>query len=492
MSALVPENDPPVAELQARLRPLGDDGWPGEPERTIVIVPSLNVGGEVMVRHQRTLPALEQRFLYLLFLLARPGMRAVLVTSDEVAEPVLDYALSLVPEPGRASARERLEAIAIGDPAPRGLAEKLLERPDLVARVREAAGDPGQAFIAPFSVRRPERDLAVELGLPLYCADSRFLAYGTKVGSRRVFAEAGVHHPRGREEIGSAEEVAAAICELRAQPGAASAVVVKQNDAVYGEGNAVLDLSVLPPAGDPAERAGVAALVAGLGDAYLAGLAADPGIVEEMVDGVISSPSAQPRTIAGGEAGIRSVHEQVLGGELGQTFSGSRFPANPAYGPLIAAEAEKVRALLAAQGVVGRFGVDFVVGEGADGYEASAIEVNLREGGTTHPFGSLYLLTGARYDMDDGRARTPEGVEKAYVSSDDLESEALVGCPPQRLVEAVAAKGAGWDPATGTGAVLHMLAALEHEGRFGVTAIGDGPDHAEEVYAHVEEVARGV
>jgi len=88
-----------------------------------------------------------------------------------------------------------------------------------------------------------------------------------------------------------------------------------------------------------------------------------------------------------GDLEVLSTHDQVLGGRSGGSFLGSRFPANCAYGPLIASEAEKIGQRLASLGVLGRFAVDFVVVRGDnDEWQSYAIEINLRLGGTTHPF----------------------------------------------------------------------------------------------------------
>ena len=48
------------------------------------------------------------------------------------------------------------------------------------------------------------------------------------------------------------------------------------------------------------------------------------------------------------------------------------------------------------RGVLGRFGVDFVSVRQGDGWRNYAIEINLRKGGTTHPFLMLQFLTGGR------------------------------------------------------------------------------------------------
>jgi hypothetical protein len=474
------------AEIQARLRPLADDGWPGEPERTVVVCPSLDVDPDMLARHEQTLDAYEQRFLYLLFMLKRPGIRIVMLSSQAIPEPILDYYLGLVPAPGNETARERLTLISAERGGTSPLAEKVLDDPALIERIRSAAGGPEDAFIAPYMVRRSERDLALALGLPVYCPDHRFERFGTKVGSRRLFRKAGVALPPGREEIGTREQLRDAIAELRAEPDPPEALVVKHNDAVYGEGNAILRLGDLPAPGSAEEPAALAELVDSLGDEYLEKLAADPGIVEELVPGEITSPSAQVRTIADGEAGLVSTHDQILGGEHGQTFTGASFPADRAYGPAIAAEAEQLRSRMSELGVVGRFGVDFVCARRADGWECVAIEINLREGGTTHPFGALYFLTDARYDPSSGVCTTPEGDPKHYVASDLLVDERLIGCTATEVIDAVEAAGLGWDAGAGRGAVLHMLGSLELEGKCGATVIADSAEQAAADYGRLQ------
>ena len=67
---------------------------------------------------------------------------------------------------------------------------------------------------------------------------------------------------------------------------------------------------------------------------------------------------------------------------------------------------------LARQGVIGRFAVDFVSVRNTDGVWTSyAIELNLRKGGTTHPFLTLQFLTDGCYDASSGLFLTAEGRE---------------------------------------------------------------------------------
>ena len=93
-----------------------------------------------------------------------------------------------------------------------------------------------------------------------------------------------------------------------------------------------------------------------------------------------------------------STHDQVLGGPTGQSYLGARFPADTAYGPAIMREAAKVARRFARDGVIGRFALDFVVVRTQGGeWRPYAIEVNLRKGGTTHPFLTLQYLTDGRF-----------------------------------------------------------------------------------------------
>ena len=111
------------------------------------------------------------------------------------------------------------------------------------------------------------------------------------------------------------------------------------------------------------------------------------GIVEEFVPGAIKqSPSAQFRIDPVGRIGAVSTHDQVLGGANGQIFLGCRFPGDGAYRLEIQTRSAKVARVLAGKGVLGRFGVDFISVKDAGSWRHLAIEINLRKGGTTHPF----------------------------------------------------------------------------------------------------------
>ncbi len=483
MAIVEHDDDVAFAALQARLRPFPQVTDPREAEqRTVLAIPSLSYGEQVLGLHTNELDALEERFLYLVFALRRPRARLVVVTSRPIRPDVVDYYLRLIPEVP--DARKRLHLLSPDDGSVRPLSTKLLERRDLIAELAQLAGGGDRAFIMPFNVRAPERDLALALDVPIYGIDSRFERFGTKTGSRRLFEAAGVPHPRGVNAIRTRAELCDALIALRAwRPGLESAVV-KHDDAVYGEGNQVIRLRDLPPPGTSEERAAIDVRLRSLPPDYMQTLAAG-GIVEEMISGEIRSPSVQLRILPGGKPLVISTHDQVLGGTAGQSFVACTFPAASEYAAVVVHEARKVGQYLALQGVMGRFGVDFIVARGEDGWEPFALEINLREGGTSHPYGALWLLTDGALDDAKVAYRTPAGQPKYYFATDRLGDPAYRKITLKRFLAAAQDERVGWDAQTQTGAMFHMLSLLESQGRLGVTAVADEPDAAQHLYLRV-------
>jgi hypothetical protein len=228
---------------------------------------------------------------------------------------------------------------------------------------------------------------------------------------------------------------------------------------------------------------------AALGDVstYFEHLEREGGVVEAMVSGAtVRSPSVQLRITPLGAVELLSTHDQILGGDSGQIFLGSRFPADPAYARLISESAARVGAVLAERGVLGRFALDYVVVQKPDGsWEEHAIEINLRKGGTTHPFLTLQFLSDGQYDAERAVFVAPDGKEKHYVASDHVEIEGLEVFRPQDLLDLALLHDYHFDQVRQTGVVFHMLSAMPTHGFVGVTCIENSSSKAEELYEQV-------
>ena len=468
-----------------------------QPDESIVVVPSVTPDA---THTGATLQALEERLLFLLLLLRKPRMRVIYVTGRRVPESVVDYYLSLLPGVIPRQARARLHMVATHDGSTRSLAEKLLERPRVLAEIRALIPNPARSHLVPYTTSTLERDLALTLGVPLYGADPELLPFGTKTGCRRLFAEADVPHPIGFEDIHDVADAVDALARMRAAKPAVTDAIVKLNDGVAGRGNAVVDLRELPAPGSADERAALGGRVEAMAfeasdvllSRYLAQLAQDGGIVEERVGGVeLRSPSVQLRVTPLGEVELLSTHDQLLGGPSGQTYLGCRFPADFGYARTITQEAAKIGERLAREGVLGRFAVDFVVvRDRTDAWTPYAIELNLRKGGTTHPFLTLQFLTDGTYDAATALFTAPSGREKHLVATDHLEDDLLRGLGIDDLFDIAVRHRLHFDQARQTGVVFHMMGALAELGRVGLTAVGDSRDQADATYRRAERVLR--
>ena len=477
--------------LQAKLVPL----WKSiqamsQDPQTIVVIPSMSLDAGVI--SGAAMQAYEERFLFLLLLLRQPRAEMVYVTSQPIHPSIIDYYLELLPGVISSHARRRLHLLSPEDSSPKPLSAKLLERPRLIEQIRGLIRDRDRAHMVPYNTTTMEMGVALRLGIPMYGADPRFFPLGGKSGCRRLFAEEGVPHPIGIEGLSGFEEVAGAIAALRAKKPGMKAALLKQNEGVSGEGNAAVDLKGLPEPGAAGEREGIRERLknlkfemAGLSyDAYVAKFRERGGVVEELIVGKdFRSPSVQLRVTPLGVVELLSTHDQLLGGPSGQSYVGCRFPADTEYAPAITREAAKIGRRLAKEGVIGRFALDFVVVRNEKNeWDVYAIELNLRKGGTTHPFLTLQFLTDGRYDPETAIFTAPTGRRKFFVASDHVSSPLYRAFTTDDLFDIVVRRGLHFDQTRQTGVIFHMMSALAENGSVGLTSVGDSHEEADSLY----------
>ena len=461
----------------------------------LVVVPSVSLELQVP---PSVLQMYEERMLFLLLLLRKPGVHITYLTSMPVRAEIVDYYLGLLPGVIHAHARRRLRLMAVQDATDRPLTRKILDRPRLIDRVRRRLLKPEATHLVPYTTSVLERDLAIRLGIPMFGADPRVAHLGSKSGGRRIFRDEGVAVPLGAEDLATVEECVEALASLRRERPDLERAVVKLNDGVSGEGNAEVDLTGLPQSGSSGETAALRERFESMRfdlptmtlERFMEEMADRRGVVEERLRGdEIRSPSAQARITPLGEVQILSTHDQLLGGASGQSYLGARFPADPAYSARIAADTGKVGERLAREGVVGRFAVDFVaVKNDAGDWNCSAIEINLRKGGTTAPYLILEYLVRGEYDWQQSHYVAPDGDHKYYVGDDHVEIPALKGMYLEDIFDVVVRADLHYDHARQTGVVFHMMSAVTEQGRMGLTAIADSPEAAEDLWRRTCEL----
>jgi hypothetical protein len=412
----------------------------------------------------------------------------VYVTSQPVHPMILEYYFQFLAGIPASHARARLTLLCADDASPRSLTEKILERPRLVERIRAGILDKERTYLTVFNSTPLERKLAVLLGVPLNGVDPNLIHLGTKSGSRKVFREAGIELPPGFEDLRTEHDIETSLHELRQQRPGLKRAVVKLNDSFSGEGNAIFRY----PEGDARQALHGAMQTVEFSvptetpEVYYDKFARMGGVVEEFVEGAEKhSPSAQLRVSPKGEVVLLSSHDQILGGPSGQIFLGCRFPAHDEYRKKVQEAGIRIGEVLARHGVVSRFAVDFLVSRETshEAWKLQALEINLRMGGTTHPYLALQFLTGGQLDAESGLYLSPTGHAKHYRATDNLRSEAYRGLLPEDLIEILTINKLHYSHGTESGVLFHLIGALSEFGKLGLTAIANSREETDELYA---------
>jgi pheganomycin biosynthesis PGM1-like protein/ATP-grasp domain-containing protein len=483
-------------ELQRHLVPLVSTVFPDRhAEQTVVVIPSMSLPREELLKLVGA-NQYEERLLCLLMLLRQPRTRIVYVTSQPIAPAIIDYYLHLLPGIPFSHARRRLTLLSCYDSSRDTLTEKILGRPRLLEHIRAAIGSDRPAHITCFNATPAERTLAVRLGIPLYACDPDLRHLGTKSGSREVLRRAGVAVPLGFEHLRNTSDIVDALAELKRREPMMRRAVIKLNDGFSGEGNATFCYDAAPAGASLtswiAEHLPTRARFVAPSEnweQYAAKFAGMGGIVEAFLDGdETRSPSVQCRVDPLRHAAIISTHDQLLDSSSGQVYLGCTFPTDTAYSAEVHDAGIRVARELASEGVIGRFGVDFVSVRRGDRWETTAIEINLRKGGTTHPFLMLQYLTDGTYDAAATSYRTATGRPCCYYASDNLVSAQYIGLTPDDLIEIAVENDLHFDGASQSGVVFHLIGALSEFGKVGTVCIGENRATAEALFRRTVDV----
>ena len=320
----------------------------------------------------------------------------------------------------------------------------------------------------------------------MYGADPKHFHFGTKTGCRRLFAEEGVPHPIGRERPALDRRCwSRAIAAMRAeQARARAASLVKLNEGVSGEGNASVDLARPAGPGAAGEREAIGARLremqfeTAVADARPLPGQAQPSAAASSRSGSPATSSAARASSCGSRRSGRSSccrrTTSCSAGRAARPISAAASPPTPSTRPAITREAAKVGARLAAEGVIGRFALDFVT---------------VRSGTALGPVRDRDQPAQGRHDapVPDApvphrrhlrpRARRLHRAERAARSTSSRATTSRIaayrGLTPDDLFDIVVRHGLHFDQSRQTGVVFHMMAALARSGWIGMTAVGD-------------------
>ena len=470
------------AQFEALQRDRLPEAWmadlPGSTvPHVLVTLPSFDLDRAVYDHYGDRVPPLENRYLFALLRAREPATEVVCLSSLPVPDAILDGYLSLLAPSERSRVLARSRLVCADDPSWRPLAEKLLDRGDVVDTLRSYVRE-RPAILEPWNVGPAEEELSVALGIPANGTGTSHSHLATKSNGRQLLRAAGVDVPEGTEDVTAPADVVAAVRRLVRFRPLVREVVVKLDDSVAGDGNVRVPVTTVTDSADDLQATDD---VSRLLPPWYVDVLKRGGIVEQLIEGdEFRSPSAQAAIAPDGKVTVIGTHEQRLGGANGQVFEGATFPADPDYASLLGRQTHQVGLQLARNGAVGRFSVDFVATRRSSGgrWDLYGIEINLRKGGTTHTLGLLRLLRGGHYDAEQGQYADVSGRPVCYAATDNLVRPEWVSRSPAEVRQRVSDAGLDYNRTTGVGVVLHLLDCLEVDGRMGYTAMAESADEA--------------
>jgi pheganomycin biosynthesis PGM1-like protein len=416
---------------------------------------------------------------------AESDLAIVTILAPRLGTGVNDYLSGLLP-PG--DHRYRHALVEIDDARDCHLSEKLLKNPEIIERLRSTvnlARQRGHQIegLSCYSSSVRMAELADCLAVELIDAAPELLRWGTKSGSRQVFRTTGIMHPAGSYQVDvTLDGLASTLNDLTLKHGHGSWIVKADDGFGSGHGNAVIDTARLPsPLSASTVAVALEPCAAQISAVEFGRRIVGTGVVVEQL--VIAGPGdslrypsalGYLRRVPGGgvKATLLAVHDQVLG-QAGD-FNGCRFPAHPGYRLQAATTAAVVLDHLAALGVTGHVGVDFIAVMGSDGRGASALyaaEINVRQTGTTHPHQAVRALVPGTWTAG-GTMINAFGHDVCYAATDSIISPRYRGVSVAELIDALCqSSGIAFDPDKGIGVIPHLWSSLETCGKIGATFV---------------------
>ena len=408
---------------------------------SVVVVPSMTLD-RVVTSATGMSQASEERFLFLLLLLRQPRARLVYVTGQAIHPSIVDYYLDLMPGVISSHARKRLFLVS---PARRLLAPASRRKASTARGSSSGSGRWSRTRTAPTWSPSRRRGPTARAGDAARAPHVRLRPppRGPRHEEQRAAAvprggRPPPDRPRGPRHRATTSWTRSSACAPSA-PTMKRVVDQGERGRVGDRQRPTSSLVGLPPAGSggrarrrpagpcPGWASGSSSPASPTRCFPREARRAGRGRGGDGHRREVASPSVQLRVTPLGEVEVLSTHDQLLGGPSGQSFLGSKFPARPEYSALITDQAATIGRRLATEGVLGRFALDFVVARRGS-WGSNAIEINLRKGGTTHPYLTLQFLTGGSYDAASGQFATPGGRSKYYVASDHVEGGRISGC----------------------------------------------------------------
>ena len=339
------------------------------------------------------------------------------------------------------------------------------------------------SYLECFVLTPKENSISKEFNLPTYWKHPKVDYFKTKSGNRMLL-EGVTNLARGYRDLFTVEEVVEALMKLRSETHSQK-FVIKLNDGVSGDGNGFVEIISEVPNEYQIRQALIETKFVSSKMTYtkfFREFAKLGGVVEEFIDGKNKrSPSVQIFLHPNDEFEILSSHEQILD-ETGARFLGAKFPALGAHRKNIISEAAKVAQKLLANKIYGIVGLDFLTTEDNSVLNTYLIELNLRKGGTTHPYWTAKAALGDVGICDyTGKFILGNKSLRSYQSNDNLICQNQSASRSLKcLMSKLEMHKLLFCHQKKKGVILHMLNSYVPAGKIGAIFIGETDQEIQE------------
>ncbi|PIZ94547.1 MAG: hypothetical protein COX81_03140 [Candidatus Magasanikbacteria bacterium CG_4_10_14_0_2_um_filter_37_12] len=455
--------------------------------RTVVVVSNITAG-EYLHRRYDGLQFFEERYLYFLEYLKQENTNLVFVVSEGLESAYLDYVFFHASQMTRLSREEmekRTTFVWVPKTGEKVITKELLKRPDILENIRELAQQSDGAYLELFRTTPATVELSRLLDIPMYSIAEDALFVNEKIGSKKIFAEAGVQYAKGYPAF-SFLEVKENLQKLKYETNQ-KAFLVKVNDGGGGEG--IIKIFAEEVGEDIYQL--IQKKLDETGDDlsfFEHSIETEGCIVEEFIDAkIVTSPSVQFEVFPDGQIINKATHDQIIFDNV--IYGGVSFPAEASYRQDIIQVGEKIIKKIAEYGGIGVMAIDLLATKKTDDdqWKIWAIEINARKGGTNHTNLWTKYLTQSEYDPQRGILTCDKGDVFYRATECFVKKAELKDVTPEEFCKKLQESGLDFDHHKKSGVFVHLLSQLSYFGKFGVTVIGHSREEVAMLWQKLEK-----
>ncbi|MAW07052.1 MAG: hypothetical protein CME61_02090 [Halobacteriovoraceae bacterium] len=349
-------------------------------------------------------------------------------------------------------------------------------------------------LLEPFVFTHQEKALSRLLEIPSWYDHPQMNYFHTKSGNRFIVGSS-APMPDGLGDLFSFDAVVKGVIKLKNDKPGLESCMVKLNFGVSGQGNMKLDLpsgkaweALLPKEKEDSirncfESAKLFNKTLKASD-FKQRIIEEGAVVEEFISNeIISSPSAQifckPDSID-----LISTHHQILD-KSGQKFLGGSYPCDDQFRKKIEKFSIKVGEKLKDLKVFGVVSIDFLISKNQKTSELDyhLIELNIRKGGTTHPFMLSNFAIKSNEHFEAGPPSREFTDNYVYRSNDNFYPCRTRYSCQKDILEKATADGILFSRKKKEGVIFHLLSSYEETGKVGYTILASSKDRIDQLEA---------